>query len=358
MTTSSIDILSLVGVPLKRVSATRGGEYAGACPLCNAGKDRLRVQPEQGQWWCRVCGGRIEADGHISPTAWGDAIDFVRRRDNLTYSEACQALKIDQPAHPSAPIPVPPDPAEPPSDLWQEHAEAFVEQAQHNLWNRSDVGAQRTQAWLASRGLLWKTITQANIGYWPADTWEDMNPWGLETGDAIPPKRVWLPRGIVVPWWVGGHLWRVIIRRPISPAQKASGQHTYQTVNGSTNALYNADALAPACPAVICEGVFDALAVQQEAGDLIAAVACGTTGAHKVKWLAQLAACRPVLVALDNDEDPAKGEQAGSYWLDALGPIARRWRPYVDDPAAMLQAGMDLRTWVEAGLEEHTNVDT
>jgi hypothetical protein len=40
-----------------------------------------------------------------------------------------------------------------------------------------------------------------------------------------------------------------------------------------------------------------------------------------------------------------------SYWLDVLQHNARRWRPPFDDPAVMLQAGLDLPQWVEAGLQ-------
>jgi len=44
---TSIDLLQLVGDSgLKRVVATNGGEWAGACPFCG-GRDRFRVWPEQ-----------------------------------------------------------------------------------------------------------------------------------------------------------------------------------------------------------------------------------------------------------------------------------------------------------------------
>jgi hypothetical protein len=33
-----------------------------------------------------------------------------------------------------------------------------------------------------------------------------------------------------------------------------------------------------------------------------------------------------------------------------LGARAHVWRPYLDDPAAMLEQGMDIRGWVAAGL--------
>ena len=93
------------------------------------------------------------------------------------------------------------------------------------------------------------------------------------------------------------------------------------------------------------EGEFDALAIAQEAGDLVTAVAAGSTqGARRERWIQQLRRVH-VFVAFDGD-DP--GEQAAAWWLDAL-PGSRRLAP-VDDPAAMLQAGQDLRQWVMAGL--------
>jgi hypothetical protein len=85
------------------------------------------------------------------------------------------------------------------------------------------------------------------------------------------------------------------------------------------------------------------------AGDLVAAIAAGTTtGARRIPWIARLATASQVLVAMDAD---AGGEEAAHYWLDVLRHNARRWRPLFDDPAAMLQAGLDMRQWVEAGLQ-------
>lgn len=146
-----------------------------------------------------------------------------------------------------------------------------------------------------------------------------------------------------------GKLWKLSIRRlapTIPPGAK------YKTVPGSANALYNADAIKPGSPALLCEGVIDALAVQQVAGDLVAAVAAGTTtGARRVPWIARLATASLVLVAMDAD---AGGEEAAHYWLNVLRHNARRWRPLFDDPAAMLQVGLDVRQWVEAGLQANT----
>lgn len=89
MTQPAIDLLDLIGADtrLKKVANTRGGEYAGACPFCG-GKDRMRVQPEKAQWWCRQC----------SPNEhWQSAADYVMRRDNVPFKEAMSRLGLSLP---------------------------------------------------------------------------------------------------------------------------------------------------------------------------------------------------------------------------------------------------------------------
>ncbi len=66
-------------ISLKRVANTNGGEYAGACLACG-GKDRFRVWPTQGRYWCRQCQVK------------GDAIQFLRDFHGYSFPEACQAL--------------------------------------------------------------------------------------------------------------------------------------------------------------------------------------------------------------------------------------------------------------------------
>lgn len=73
---------NVIDTPLKKVSGTGGGEYAGPCPLCG-GVDRFHVQPSKNRWFCRHC-----SDGK-----WQDVVDFVQRRDNLTFLEALDYLE-------------------------------------------------------------------------------------------------------------------------------------------------------------------------------------------------------------------------------------------------------------------------
>ena len=90
----TIDLLALIGrdTQLRRVASTHGGELAGPCPLCHTGgsrttgTDRYHVWPRQGRWACLgPRAGRNGCDLH------GDAIDYLRHRDGLTYREACDA---------------------------------------------------------------------------------------------------------------------------------------------------------------------------------------------------------------------------------------------------------------------------
>ena len=116
---------------------------------------------------------------------------------------------------------------------------------------------------------------------------------------------------------------------------------------GSSNGLYNADALRAGFPAVLVEGEIDALTIAQHGAGLAVAVATGSThGARRTRWLARLAVASSVLVCYDAD---SAGDGAAAYWLGAL-PGARRWRPYWQDANAMAQDGADLRHWLALGL--------
>jgi hypothetical protein len=54
-----------------------------------------------------------------------------------------------------------------------------------------------------------------------------------------------------------------------------------------------------------------------------------------------------VLLAYDNDQG---GTTPTNYWRDVLRERAHIWRPYTDDPAGMLQKGLDVRGWVASGV--------
>ena len=323
--TTDTDLLDLIGqdVQLKKIAATQGGEWAGPCPLCNAGVDRLRVWPNAARpgWWCRHC------------EKGGDAIQYLRER-GMSYADACRVVgkELDAPRRESSFI-TPPMECVPPAHEWRAAAAGFL------LWSQQYL--DRALPYLTGRGLTEQTARAAGLGYNPEMREASRAKWGLAP-DAEYGDRFWLPAGIVIPSYAHGALWRLQIRRETV----REGQDRYKTVTGSANVLYGADSAQPGKPTVLVEGPFDALAVRQAAGDLCGVTASGTSGARRIKWIAALALCGDVLIAFDADE---AGDAASAYWLDAL-PNARRLRPYYADPAQMLEDKQDVRAWVRTGL--------
>lgn len=340
------DLLALAGVTLRKTAATGGGEYAGPCPMCG-GRDRFRVHPkgpDGGRWYCRQCGGG----------KWHDAIDLVQRLKQVDFAEAVTLLTGGLPELASAPRHAAPEAVTEsiaaPGETWQAGARAFCDEARQRLW--SEAGASAL-AGLRARGLTDETIQAAGLGYNDHDRRDARAAWGLpdELTDKGKPKAVWLPRGVVIPWQIGGDLWRVNIRRPAEDLardrERGLDPAKYIGPAGSSNGLYNADALRAGFPAVLVEGEIDALTIAQHGAGLAVAVATGSThGARRTRWLARLAVASSVLVCYDAD---SAGDGAAAYWLGAL-PGARRWRPYWQDANAMAQDGADLRHWLALGL--------
>jgi DNA primase len=228
-----------------------------------------------------------------------------------------------------------------PVGVWAERAWEFVATCQGELMEKMPKALN----WLRSRTLTDTTLWRTGIGYNPQDRYLDRAAWGLpqDTGNNGKPKKLWLPRGVVIPWIIGSDLWGIRIRRP-------AGDPKYYWIPGGTMpALYNTDDLTPGRPVVLVEGEIDALTVVQCAGDVIVAVATGSTaGARHAKWITRLELAPVVLVAFDRDK---AGEEAAQYWLDLL-PNAIRWKPPYGDVNTFAQSeGADVRRWVQMGLD-------
>jgi len=66
-------------VRLTCVSSTNGGEYAGPCPGCG-GRDRFRVWPALGRFWCRQCNKK------------GDTITYLIEFRKVTFRVAAHLV--------------------------------------------------------------------------------------------------------------------------------------------------------------------------------------------------------------------------------------------------------------------------
>ena len=331
---SIIALIESDGGTLKKAAATNGGEYAGACPFCG-GKDRFRVWPEEDRYWCRSCGKA------------GDSIEYLRERRGLSYVEACNVLGCDPGPRKGGPLPVAmawaPKEASSPADAWQEKARSFLDGAISCLW--SERGASM-RAWLHDvKGLSDTTIRTAGLGLSLSDTFDPRECWGLPPSpkDDGTARRQWLPRGLVIPHIVGGTVHRMRIRRD----DPGEGKR-YVVVSGSnmTPMVLNPERAA----AIVVESELDAILLSQETGDLVTCISMGTAPAKPdVNTHATLTAAAVILISLDTDDAGARA--AWAFWPSIYGDKAKRW-PSIGgkDPSEAMANGLDLWTWVAAGI--------
>lgn len=332
---SHVNLLNLIkrDTDLKRTASTQGGEYHGPCPFCG-GTDRFIVQPNAKsypRWSCRQCSPR-----------WGDAIQYVQRRDDLSFPEACEVLRIPldelkpRVSKPKMPyIPNGSDKIALTDSAWQQSARQFIRTSVNHLFKS---GGQSAHHYLIERGITEDTMILAGLGYNP-ETYHTM--WG-ET-------KVWLPEGIVIPWLFDETIYRVNIRRLTQGADPK-----YVQPKGGANGLYGADALCMDCIAVMVEGEFDALVLQNEAAETLAkhqavVVATGSvSGARLLRWRTLLGMTRGVIAAFDADQ---AGDQAFEYWRTHLSKPVVRHTPTFHDITGMSYAAERLNVWLEEAIE-------
>ena len=319
------DLLALVGrdTMLKRVASTNGGEWAGPCPFCG-GRDRFRVWPfaDRPGWWCRQCDRR------------GDVIGYIMQRDGLDFQAACEALGASVTNKATHRPAVPSGDDGPPSEAWQGRGRQFVAYCQGRLWNGTGAKAL---TWLQARGLQLDTIRYFGLGYNPADLWDEPHRWGLEG------KRIWLPRGVVIPCEINGLLWYVKLRRP-------GGKPKYVQVRGSKSALFGADDLGnEGRLLLLAEGEFDCMVARQELGDLVDVTAlCGAAKGIPGRWLPYLILHPRLLVAYDGDEAGRKG---AAKLAAQSRRIVRIEMADGSDLTDFYKAGGDLRGWLASEIE-------
>lgn len=339
-----------------KASSAKGGEYCGPCPACGDASrpdsDRFRIWPNQrlgGTFWCRRCGRA------------GDLIQFRRDFMGEDYNTAAAACgkEADQAATRKARRPpraqgrpeYRPEEKGPPGAMWSHQAGKLVAWANHHLL--SAAGAD-PRAWLADRGIESEAIECFTLGWNPGDQksrdlWRDRKAWGLprELKEGRE-KKLWIPRGLIIPLMVEDKPWRVRIRR-----REKTGPRYYVLPGSSMRQMV--------CPgdlrvAVVVESELDALTVWSACNDLAFAVAMGSssarpdTEAHKA-----LTAAQTILVALDFDK---AGKDAARWWR-AHYPSAKRWPvPVGKDPGEAFALGVNLHLWVAAGIPDSVKSDS
>ncbi len=296
----------------------RSGRLWWLCPFHADRNPSLSVIPGKSHYRCFGCG------------AHGDAIDFVRRlHPGMSFGEAVRTIRGEMSrssANPARPLARPITSDRPQG--WQDFARRLVDQAEAVLWSRYGSEARR---YLLARGLEQETIRKARLGYQPSDEWIE----GL-----YPDRKVWVPCGVVIPWFDGGDVALINIRRP-------QGDPRYVAVRGSQRGgLYpGRSGIVAGQPVVIVEGEFDALLLGQELHGVAPVVTLGSAGnkpSPRVKNA--LLAAAPWIVAGDNDE---AGEKSADGWLSRSDRCVRVSTPEGSgkDWTEAHQSGLDLRAW-------------
>lgn len=325
---------------LRKAGASK---WHGPCPKCG-GDDRFTVSPDKGEngfWFCFGC------------NIGGDAIKYEMVFHGRTFLEACELVGKDpgerKPGR-RQPRPREQRPAAlaarqtvAPVDAWQAAAGDLVTFAEHHLHGPAGAAARDL---LAARGLAGDLVHKYRLGYIPADRFPSREAWGLPDvlRDDGKPKKLLVPAGIVIPCLdEAGNVVRVRVRRD----KVEEGQARYYTMPGSdTRAMVTGAGLA----AVVVESDLDVLLLEAVAGDLVRCVSTGSAQTRPDFAAATILNAAPlVLVALDTDDAGAK-----AFWSKWQVPNTNRWPippKYGKDPGDAYRAGLDLRAWVELGLE-------
>ncbi len=323
-----LDLVEEMGWEPRRTSSGRGGEYHCPCPVCG-GDDRFMFWPQTNRYWCRQC------------KAKGDAIQFCRDFQKLSFRDAYAKAKKDLPgsSFQSWNQPPAPSPIHLPSCSWQDKARAFIESSHQRL-----LVDKTSMELIMKRGLSVDTIKKNQLGWNPVKMFHRRADWGLEERG----KRKWLclPPGIVIPLFENDTIRKLKIRK--SEWKEGNFYGKYYEVPGSSNMLPIFGMRSKEI-VVIVEAELDAMLIIQEAGNLCACIALG--GAQKRpcpllrEWMLKR---KLILFALDFDE---AGKKEYPYWQQSYSNLEPWPVPEAKSPGDYFAKGGNLKTWISSGLK-------
>jgi hypothetical protein len=368
-----MEMLDLVSTHIKLRKS--GSRYVGQCPKCGGSNDtdRFSVNTAKGFFHCFSCGFN------------GDAIKWLREIEGASCPDAHERLGLTcdntgcpawekcrlgnggnkgkrnksprvEPVQP----PAPPEPAEynaaaasTPQQQWAQQAAPLIQKAHTNLL-QNDTQLQ----YLAGRGIPPSGVEWGKLGYLPENRYPKREAWGLPTEikENGKPKKMFIPGGIVIPFFDADAPHRIRIRRD-NPRPK---DPRYYWVPGSGD---DVPVIGPsnARAVVVIESDLDAFMVRWQCRDLdIAVIPLGTCSA-KPKQTAMRTLHNAQVVLLAHDFEPRvnphtgehenPGGQGARWWLSTF-PHAKRWPvPAGKDAGDYYKDHQgDIRAWILAGL--------
>lgn len=358
--------------------AVKGGESAlcvnGPCPDCG-GTDRCVVWADKrdklgktctqynipGVWWCRQCG------------KGGDTVSFLMDVMGLDFKAALEELGIERPAAPERRRPAPVEAPERrrfegrstalPAQLWLAHVKRMAVDAAAALGK-----SESALGWLARRGISRTMAARYGLGLLEGEKGQPCR-YRARSSFGLPPayrpdgkqKKLWMPRGIVIPSCIDGEVVMFRVRRPNGDLstrieRDKSGEERevqdpkYWELPGGQKVSYHLPPTANGAVTVyvVVEGEFDAMLIHAVAGESIGAAAMRNASNKPDGDLhAALAKADLILLALDSD----KAGASGLAWWRQTYPQSRPCPvPGFKDAGDAWAAGFDLRLWLEAAM--------
>lgn len=341
-----------------RVTLRRAGHrHAGPCPKCGGSdsSDKFSLYHDDTfhcfscGWhgdvitWLREIEGQSCAEAHVTAgrsCSKTDCSCFDKCRNGQGRTQNTRR-PLTVPAEDKRKDFSPADPQDP-AVAWREKASALIAYAHEQL-----LGDKTQLAFLAARGIDRGAVERYRIGWIDRDFYRSRQSWGLPNEISLKtgqPKKLWIPAGIVIPFFdKTGHPFRIRIRRPLVEA----GAPRYYWLPGSGN---DVPVLHPERRAfVVVESDLDAIACAA-AFDQVGAVPLGTCSAKPKTFAAEtLRQALVILVALDGDQ---AGARAASWWSENYARAVRWPVPVGKDPGDYVKDHQgDLAAWLAAGLK-------
>ena len=342
-----MNILDLIsndtGIIYKRKSSS---EYGGPCFISGCGgEDRMSIIPGKDRFICRRCG------------IAGDSINFLKIFHNKTYFEACYILGIqpnmkfksmdvytDKPNQNN--ITWKPRKTTIPSLTWQAKAEAVLFESYKYLL--SSAGKPHRD-YLNNRGISNETIKLARMGYNTSNLTFDAESWGItpEKGESGLNKKIWLPVGILIPYFRDGKPIRIRIRQE----NPTSGDRFILVAGSNTDYFdYNSHSQKQqnlSLPVIITESEIDGHLINQEAGNICSIYAVGNASARPDERTHAAIKDLPIILNLDDDE---AGKNEVDWWKKQYDFVLAWTSQMGKDPGEDFEAGCNIREWVKTGL--------
>ncbi len=340
---SQIDLVALIERDLGRPRYKSSSWVMWFCPFHPDKKTpSLAINLEKAFWYCFGCNRS------------GNALTWLCEFHHMEFHAALLALGLPTQNHglqkemkylskggsaiPHKPIHVE-IPSAPP-ETWQSRGIDFLDYSQKQLQKTPEA-----LAYLHEKRLLDdRAIRHFFLGYNPSDVWDSPERWGLSTQDA---KRIWLPKGYVIPCFVETTLWYLKIRR-------VDAEPKYLHVRGGSPAMFGTDTLDGAPLILMTEGEFDCMLAWKLLRDVAGVVTLGSASKKLdlERWGRYLLPAEQIVVALDNDAAGTQGAQkmaglsAQLYpaRIPSLSPNGKDITDYVRD-------GGELWEWMKHQLE-------